>query len=200
MSLAEVSAVLEQAFRRSGDARQQKLHEALEKIYEVVDSGADPQDLQTNKPIIEHFVRDQLTSELLREDSVLLQRIQSAFRSVKPRAKSFTLKSLSKGTTTGQFKTVKDATEAAQFANETKADGTDDWIPEEKGFLDWLDGHTPTLPIANSIRDTVRSTIPQFRKLMDLVPRHRDYVNKTMEDILNLTRTLQENASKWDKE
>jgi hypothetical protein len=45
----------------------------------------------------------------------------------------FTLKSLSKGTTTGQFKTVKDATEAAQFANETKADGTDDWIPEEKG-------------------------------------------------------------------
>jgi hypothetical protein len=45
----------------------------------------------------------------------------------------FTIKSVSKGTTTGRFKTVKDAVEAAQYANEMKADGADDWIPEEKG-------------------------------------------------------------------
>ncbi len=46
----------------------------------------------------------------------------------------FTLKSVSKGTTTGRFKTVKDAVEAAQYANEMKADGTDDWIPEKGWF------------------------------------------------------------------
>jgi hypothetical protein len=44
----------------------------------------------------------------------------------------FTLKSLSKGTSAGQFKTVKEAVDAAVYANEAKAGGTDDWIPEEK--------------------------------------------------------------------